>query len=71
MQPPMAWTGARSQEAKGVAGLNWLQESGLPRENGDKEEKNTGEGQQQRELLCGFCPWGCVQSVRPTGRPGA
>lgn len=40
-------TGANSQEAKGVTGLNWLQESSLPPENEDKQEKNTGEGQQQ------------------------
>lgn len=56
---------------QGVTGLNWLRESSLPRENEDKQEKNTGEGQQQRQLLCGFCPWGCVQSLRPTDSPGA
>ena len=44
--------GANSQEATGVTGLNWLQESSLPWENEDKQEKNTGEGQQQRQLLC-------------------
>lgn len=51
--------------------LNWLGESGLPWENEDKQEKNTGEGQQQGQLLCDFSPWGCVQRLGPTDRTGA
>ena len=35
----MDWTGADSQEAKGVTGLNWLLEHSLPQEKEDKQEK--------------------------------
>lgn len=48
-----------------MAGLNWLWEHSLPRENEDKPEKNTADRQQQRQLLCGFSPSGCVQRLRP------
>lgn len=54
-----------------MTGLNWLGESSLPWENEDKQEKNTGEGQPQRQLLCGFSPWGCIQRLRPTDRTDA
>lgn len=70
-RPMLGLDRCKLPRGQGVTGLNWLQESSLPRESEDKQEKNTGEGQQQRQLLCGFCPRGCVQSLRPTDSPGA
>lgn len=50
-----------------MTGLNWLGESSLPRENEDKQEKNTEEGQQQGQLLCGFPPWGMSPEAEAHG----
>lgn len=42
-QPPRGLDRCKLPGGQGVTGLNWLWERSLPRENEDKQEKNTGE----------------------------